>query len=47
MILDWMYTCELIYETGQNYVYSDLSMVFLKLVVEKIVDDTLENFVEE
>lgn len=29
-ILDWLYTCELDYEIGTQFIYSDLSMVFLQ-----------------
>lgn len=37
--------CELMYPVGTKEVYSDLSMVFLQLVVEKITGQTLSEFV--
>jgi len=28
-IINWCYNCELVYPVGTNFIYSDISMVFL------------------
>ena len=43
----WVYTTSLSYPTGTSYVYSDISMVILRLVIERVTKTTLDKYVQE
>jgi CubicO group peptidase (beta-lactamase class C family) len=47
MILDWLYNATLDYPIGTKSVYSDLSMVALQLVIERVTGKSLYAFVEQ
>jgi CubicO group peptidase (beta-lactamase class C family) len=46
-ILEWTYNSVLDYKTGTSFVYSDLSMVVLQQVMEKITGKPLNIYVKE
>ncbi|CAD8099925.1 unnamed protein product [Paramecium sonneborni] len=47
-VLDWLYTkSTLLQEPGQKYIYSDLSMVTLQQVIERITETTLDVYLDE
>lgn len=42
--MNWMFNCTLDYPVGTRYVYSDVSMTALQLVIERITGQTLAAF---
>ena len=45
--MTWMLNTTLDYPVGQKYVYSDVSMTALQLVIERISGQTLSAFTQE
>lgn len=46
-VLEWLWECELEYETGTRSVYSDLGMVALQQVVERVSGQGLDAFLDK
>jgi serine-type D-Ala-D-Ala carboxypeptidase len=45
--MTWMFNTTLDYPVGQKYVYSDVSMTALQLVIERISGQSLSEFTQE
>lgn len=46
ILLEWLYTTPLQYPIGTKTIYSDLSMVSLQLVIERITQMSMWTYVE-